>query len=264
MSVSTTSTFNKAINGLPSVGADVDLRDVSSSPKFAVGQVYRRSDGAEFAYAHFGSVMTQGRLCSQYVVQSAEEDLGTSTVVSPNACQNTNDGTTGSRYVEVTAASVTKDQYAGGTIGFVTGEGAGYTREIIGNTATGNPASGNYRLELDRPLTDSLLATTGILIAGNKYANLYATSAINSPSDVIFAGVALETATAGQYGWIQTKGITSVLQNGALVPGQAVLVSTAGAPGAVSLTSNTVLTKQLGTCVAQSSTTNYALIDLSL
>ena len=107
MAVSSSSYFNNAIVGQPQVGGDVDITETHTSPKYAVGQLWTRSDGAKFAYAHFGATTTQGRLCSQDISESGAIALNTLTVVAPNAAQNTDDGTTNSHYIEATAASVT-------------------------------------------------------------------------------------------------------------------------------------------------------------
>lgn len=270
MAVSSTSWFNNGIAGQTMCGADVDITKSDATPVFAVGQRYVRSDGAEFVYSHFGADTGPGKLCSQDVSESSEND-GAAAPVSPADCVNTLDGTTGSHFLELTIASITADEFAGGYLVITDGTGEGYVRRIRSNTATNNPATGNIRVELYEPLNTIVHgsdATTAIV--GCKYANLEASSQASSPSDVIFAGVSCSDMDVSEaaYGWVQTKGVAAVLTQGASVAGKLAFQSFIGPAGAIwAITGdvdNDTITRSVGYILKGVADTEYSIVDLNL
>ena len=152
-------------------------------------------------------------------------------MIAPASAQTTSDGTIGSKFIEVTLASVTVDQFAGGYLHTTDDTGEGYTYRIRGNTATGDPASGNIRLELYDKLQVAIDATTDFAITGCLYANLEAATAA---TDYAIAGVSVSTMSAGEYGWVQVAGVATILADGTIAVGDNLTLSD-GVAGAFQL-----------------------------
>ena len=64
MAVSSSSYFSNSIVGQPQVGADIDIYESSTSPKYAVGFGFTRADGCKYRYAHFGATTNRGVMVS--------------------------------------------------------------------------------------------------------------------------------------------------------------------------------------------------------
>lgn len=217
MAVSTTSYFSNAIQGIPQLGSEFSIYDKDATPKFALGTRFTRQDGNVYVYSHFGADVNRGILVSTDASESSVVDTD-NIVIAPASAANTNDGTIGSKFVQITLASVTADQFAGGYLCTTDDTGEGFTYRIRGNNATGDPASGDFRLELYDPLQVALDATTDIGIQGSLYANLEGATAA---TDVALAGVTVQTMDVSEqaYGWILVQGVHTALQDGTIAIG---------------------------------------------
>ena len=243
MAVNATSYFSNAIVGVPQVAAgQVNIYKEDTSPRFAIGTKFERQDGAIFRYAHFGAVVDSAGLLCCVDVSESSTTMKPLVVVASSSTYQMNDETTGvypnmkdSRYMVVTLASVTTDDYAGGYITVSSGPSASsHTYRIKGNTKTGDPVSGNVRIDLYDKLLAGLNSDQGFTITGSRYANLEAGLAATGTD--LPAGVSMiKITTAGDYGWVQTKGITGVLcGESTILAGRMVAMSTEVA-GAVDL-----------------------------
>jgi hypothetical protein len=156
--------------------------------------------------------------------------------------------------VELTLASVALNQYAGGKLIITDDTGEVYTYNIVGNTATGDPASGNIRVELQHPLQVAVDATSDFCISGSRYGNLE--GATTTDFDVV--GVTLASQAAGDYGWIGTKGCFNVLTDNLTFAGKGVVVgSVAGSVTGLNVATNDNV---FGYCLAVGDDTGYAPI----
>ena len=226
MAYSTTNKFNNAMVGIPKVGADVDIYEVTSSPKYAVGTGFTRSDGAEFRYCHFGTVVSRaGLLVAQDLSESGTALLDNVCVTPANATAvpgikiKPND--IGSEYIQFTKGCG-DNQYAGGYFQIGDGTGEGYTFRIR-ESDTGN-VSGSNQLRIWGKLPIALDATTDFRIYGCKWANVEsATVTVDAfPVGVTCAPV----TTAGYYGWVQSKGIVGIVRDASgLAAGEVVRMS---------------------------------------
>ena len=224
MAVSSNSYFKNSAVGVPQVAGAVDLFRVDTLPKYSLGHMIETADGKRYRYVNFGAITGQGKLVSQDVSESTYA-LNAMTVVAPASAATTTDGTVGYKYIEVTDAARTANDLAGGYLIMTAGTGRGYTYRIKGNTVTGlpdGPASGNLRIELYDKIQATVTATTDVIGVGCKWANLEASNA----ADVIPAGVTVANITAADtYGWIQTRGVCGVFQDGTVPLGSIVTVS---------------------------------------
>jgi hypothetical protein len=205
MAVTTTGWFSNAIQGIPQVGADFDIFDKHATARYAVGTRVQRQDGNEYVYSHFGADTNRGLLVAQDISESGESAVVDNALIAPASAVTTSDGTIGSKFIQMTNASITADQFAGGYF-------------------TGDPTTGDIRIELHDPLQVAIDNTTDVMITGSLYANL---EAATSATDHIVAGVTVSTmdVSAQAYGWIQTKGNVAGLVDGTIAGGEMVTLS---------------------------------------
>lgn len=229
MALSADRQFSKGRVALGGAIADqFDKFAVDSSPRYHVGFKVEEADGSVYRYAHFGAAVNRGILVAQDISESSVDDAD-NVIVAPASAVTTTDGTVGSRFVEITLASVSAGDYAGGKLVITDDTGEGYTYDIKGNTATGDPASGNIRVELYQPIQVAVDATSDFAISANPYHNLEGATAA---TDFIVSGVACSTMAADEWGWVQTKGSVGILQDGTIAAGDQVSLSD-GVTGAV-------------------------------
>lgn len=254
MAVTAKSYFSNAIVGVPQVAAgQVNVYKEDTAPRFAIGTKFERQDGAIFRYAHFGAtVNSAGLLCCVDVSESGRT-MDQLVVVASSSTYQMPEETSGvypnmkdSRYIVATLASVQTDHYAGGYVTISSGPASSRsTYRIKGNTATNDPTSGNVRIELYEPLKVGIGALDAFTITGSRYANLEAGLAATGTD--LPAGVSMiPITTAGDYGWIQTKGIVGVLSSGGqtILAGRMVAMSTVFA-GAIDLFTMPIATTTL-------------------
>jgi len=270
MAYSTSSRFNNAIVGQMMAGADIDIYDISSTAQFPIGQGFERSDGARFRYAHAGAATNRGVIVAQDYSESSVDDTGDS-VIAPSVTYYQNDepnnvypGSIGSRYVLMTLASAEVDQYAGGYLSITDDIGEGYTYRIRGNDATDTTKTGDVLFNLYDKLQVALTATTDVAITGPMYANL---EAAGTTTDGLAVGVTCATLTATDpYGWIQTRGIATVLCDTAGSAGNMAIVSQSvvGSYRAAYTTTATGNYPTIGYIVTPGDTTGHGVINLML
>jgi len=201
-----------------------------TTPKFAIGTRVSLADGRVFRYAHFGAAVNNALLVAQDI---SETGLGNTdnVMIAPASAATTTDGTVGSRFIQITLASITANQFAGGYLHTQDATGEGYTYRIKGNTATGSPVSGDIRLELYDPIEIAIDATTDFAIVGSMWSNVEGATAA---TDTIICGVTTAVQALDDFGWVQTWGPGTVLVDGTLAIGD-VLALSDGVTGAVHL-----------------------------
>ena len=141
MAVSTNSIFANVHPGEAGLIKESHF-NADSSCKYSLGTQKTLSDGRVFRYAHFGADTGAGLLVAQDFSESGNAEADNIVVV-PASANTVTDGTIGSKFVEITLASVTADQFAGGYLHTTDDTGEGYCYRIKGNTATDDPASGS-------------------------------------------------------------------------------------------------------------------------
>jgi hypothetical protein len=268
MAVSGDSYFSNSIQGIPQTGGDVDLYRNDVTPRYALGYRITRQDGNEYVYSHFGADSNRGILVATDASESSQVDTD-NVIVAPASAVTTTDGTIGSRFVQITLASITADQFAGGYFVVTDDTGEGFTYRVRGNTATDDPTSGDFRLELEDPLVVAVDGTSDFAIQGNLYANLEAATAA---TDISVAGVTTNTMDVSEaaYGWVQTKGVVGILQDGTIAIGDMCTLSdgTAGAiqvaAGGGTAMGDLIAEELLGTCLIAGDTTGHGVFKVAI
>lgn len=271
MAVSSNSYFSNSVQGIPQVGADFDIFDAHATPRYAIGTRIKRQDGNEYVYSHFGADVNRGVLVATDVSESTLADSD-NIIEAPANATDTSYGTINSKYIEATLASVTADQYAGGYLVTTDDTGEGYTYRVKGNTATDNPATGNFLIELYDPLQVAVDSTTDFAIQGNLYANLEIATAA---TDTNVAGVTVSTMDVSEkaYGWICVKGVVGILQDGTIAIGDPVQLSDStdgavqvfGGATASTVTAADLITEEIiGTCLIAGDTTGHGVFKVNI
>jgi len=208
MAISSSNSFNKAAGSPPAVVGQFDKFEQHASPKFSVGYKVEEADGSVYRYCHFGADVAVGVLVSTDVSETcvAESD---NSITAPADCVDTTDGTLGSKYVQMTATG-TSGQFRGAKFVTTDDTGEGYTYDIVGNTATNDPATSDLRIQLAQPLQVAVDDTTDFIIQSSLYNDVEI--AVDGTNDNL-AGVtcaAMDVSSAA-WGWIQTKGVVGIL-----------------------------------------------------
>ena len=203
--------------------------DLHATPKYNLGFKVEQADGSVYRYSHFGAATNRGILVSQDISETSVVDTDNVVIAPASAVavvdQTQKPGAIGSNYVQLTLASITANQFRGGKFVTTDDTGEGYTYDILANTATDTPASGDIRLTLAQPLQVALDTSTDISIMGNRYSDLEAATSTDEDP----AGVSCSTTTSAlPYGWIQTKGSVGLLQNGTVTQGDILVVAASG------------------------------------
>lgn len=272
MAVSTNSYFSNSIQGVPGLGADIDVYESSTTPKYAVGFGFTRADGNKYRYCHFGLLSPAGDLVSTDVSESNRTKIENVGCVLANRTKRAgellNPNVIGSRYMQL-VITATADQFAGGYLTVTTGSGAGYTYRVAGNTldTDDKPVEGNIYLDLCDPIQSEIDSNSDIVIAGSVFANLEP----STTTDAVPVGVTVVGNTAGAYGWVCTKGIIGVLQDVSIgTVGKPVYLSsnTTGAvqcrQSALASTPNELVLPMVGYMVEAGSSADYSLVNVQL
>lgn len=144
---------------------------------------------------------------------------------------------------------------AGGYMAVAVTPGEGYTYRVAANTAV--TAATGMVVTLEDPIQVALTASSRVIFAKSPYNGI-----IVMPTSITGApvGVANSIITAAYYGWVQTHGVCSILNNGGTAIGLG--ITPGGAAGAVKSGATTL--PDIGYCVTAGITTEYDLFFLTI
>ena len=196
-------------------------KTTNTTKKRALGTILELPDGREFKYVLNGAgAITSGKLASSAaMIGNHDMDLTTAAA------------SVGDTSITVTlgATAATKDQYADGYIYTNDGTGQGQVYRIASNPAADGSATLAVTLASNDPVSVALDSTTESGLAVNPYSGV-----VVSPTSVTnrTLGVTATDIAANAYGFVQTKGLASVLVSGTVVAGQPLRVAGATLAGA--------------------------------
>lgn len=274
--LSSTNFYTNAIVGTMTVGSDINVYELNSSPKFALGVGFTRGDGNKYRYCEFGANTQPGYLVATDLSEGSTS-LTTASVTAPVVTYQQPDevngiypGSKGSHYVLLAINAIGANTYAGGYLAVVDDTGEGYTYRIKCHDATSAYLSGSILIKLYEPLQLALDATSDVFLMSSPFGNL---EAATSTTDVGVVGATVSAPSAGQYAWVCARGITSVLADAA--PGSVgdEIQSSTSVPGAytamvlavntaTSLASGTV--PSLGYIVCAGASTGQGVVYLTI
>lgn len=222
-----------------------DLTVSTNGDGTQLGQLATTGDGRYFRYCLAGaSALVPGKL-----QQASAEVTGSQNLAVAAAAIGAVSITTTST---VTCAA---NDFAGGWVLVTTSTGAGYQYQIGSHAAA---TAAVVTLNLVDPIIVALDTNSRIDLVANPYSSVIVNPATASSAPV---GVAVAAVPATYYGWIQTRGVANVLNDGGSTVGTNVSASNAVA-GAVeaAVTAQAVV----GTAVTGVATTEYGAINLLL
>lgn len=145
--------------------------------------------------------------------------------------------------------------------------GEGYTYDIINNTATDDPASGNFRIELKQPLQVALTTASDIAIYGGRYSNLESADSTVNVGAVGVSCASIDNSEA-PYGWIQKTGVVGVEQSGAIAVGSGAMLATGVAGeadlGTVIVAAGAATDILVGICLVAGDDTGFGIYKIDL
>ena len=209
--------FSVSTIGAPQVADSFDKFEMNKIQKYPLGFKVEAANGDVYRYGEFGADTNRGVLVSSDLSEIGLVDddnhfiAPASTYQMPGEPVGTYPGSIGSRYAIMTLAATEANAFAGAKITFTDDTGEGYTYDIVGNTATDNPASGVIRFQFAQPLQVAITTDTDASIVGSLYNDLE----VATTTDAAVIGVTCATMDVSEaaYGWIQTKGVVGILQD---------------------------------------------------
>jgi hypothetical protein len=226
-----------------------DLRVTTSTNQETLGAVGSTADGRLFRYvqadASAGLAIGKLGVAPAVVANHVNRSLA-----------STSNTAVGSNVVTVSvgATACAANQYAGGYLVVRDGAGAGAAYRIDGNSYSAG--SGSVVVTLFDTIQTALSTSTSKVDLVNPFAGVAASTTLSQP-----VGVATVELAAGYFGWVQTKGIASVLIDGTPGKGDAVIQSDAVA-GAVEVAGST--TQQIGVMPEAGVDTKYNQVALNI
>jgi hypothetical protein len=215
-------------------GADLGARGVTG-------------DGREFRYVKAGAVeLVPGKLQQAPAVVSNLQNVAVAAAAAVGDTSVT---------LTISSTAVVANEYDGGLLVINDANGEGQTMRIASHTS-GTITS--IVLQLEDPLITALTTSSEACVMHNPYNGVIVNPTTPTAKPV---GVAISKIPAGQFGWIQTKGMVSCLNDGNTAAGLAVAPSQATA-GAVKTGATTL--DSVGSAAQAGVTTEYRLIDLRL
>ena len=193
----------------------------NTTKKRALGTILELPDGREFKYAlNGGSAISSGKLASSAaMIGNHDMDLTTAAA------------SVGDTSITVTlgGTAATEDQYADGYIYTNDGTGEGQIYRIASNPAADSSATLAVTLASNDAVSVALDSTTESGLAVNPYSGI-----VVSPTSVTnrTLGVTATDIAANAYGFVQTKGLASVLVSGTVGAGEPLRVAGATLAGA--------------------------------
>lgn len=220
----------------------------TGTPQLGVRAV--TGDGREFRYVQVGATaLVVGKLYQTAAQVANHHRLATT------------GGAIGATTITVTlgGTAATANQYLGGWLLVETDSGGtpGYQYQIAGNPAQAT-TNGTLVLTLNDPLIVAISSSATVTLIPNTYSGaiIAAASATGAP-----IGSAIFAVTASYYGWLQVKGAATVLSDGAITVGVAV-VKSGSIAGAVAGLSSTLA--PVGIAMETTVDTDYGAILMQL
>lgn len=216
------------------LSAPGDVFSVSSAPQATVGTRFESADGRVYRYAQFDpqSNLVMGNLLQGVIPVLNHQNIAVTTAVSAGS---TSLGQLPSVVVTLGATAGTAGFYSNGYMVVNAGAGhLGQTYSVLTNTTAAS--SGTMVVYLGEPLQTALATSDKVCLVPNQYNGV-----IQMPTTVTGApvGVALTNGTAGWFGYVQTRGIASVLSDAT--------VAVKGASCSASVTTAGAVTATIGT-----------------
>jgi hypothetical protein len=237
------------IKGNPQV-AGQEIFSASSTATALLGSKFVAGDGREYRYVQCDATtaIVPGKLYQAQAETTAWEALA----IAASAIGATSITTTAT-------LTATLNQFAGGYVAVTATPGMGYQYKIKGNTAATGAVCTIY---LEDPILVALSTASTIDVVLSPYTGVII--GVGSTLNSAPIGVAVYPIPASYYGYLQTKGVATVLaDSGTVVVGDRIVPSVATA-GAVGTTANTSLSAVIGYGLSGIASADYGFVMLNM
>lgn len=226
------------------------ILEESSTQLHNLGSYVETSDGRGFRYCKVGATATVAGKVYQSKALDATNDQ-------PSGGHSVAAAAIGATSVTTTSTvTVTANEFAGGYLAVVVTPGEGYTYRISGHAAA---SAAVVTINLDDPIQIALTTSSKVIWCANPYDGVVIEP--GTPTGKI-VGVAPRIITAAYFGWLQTRGVASVLFTGTGAAGKVVGSLTGGTSG--SMAPAIAATNIGGEHMATGITGEYSLIYLTI
>lgn len=225
-----------------------DLFSSSATQKTDLGARATTGDGRVFRYVKAGaSALVPGKLQQGPAIVANHQNMAVAAAAAIGATSVT---------VTLGATAATANQYAGGYLIVNDATGEGHTYKVKSHPAADSAAS--LVVTLEDPIVVALTTSSEASLLANQYNGVIVnpTTPTNEP-----VGVAIYPVAATEYGWIQTRGTVSCLNDSNTAVGLGIAPSQAVA-GAVKTMAATL--SQVGHAQQAGVDTEYRAVFLTL
>jgi hypothetical protein len=187
------------------------LYDVDTNENGAIGSILiDASDGSEYVYSYFSGAVTVGRLAALDVSKAIQSSFNAAFVDSGGTAKDTY--AAGDTLIYVKTSDITsddvQDQWAGGYLFITDAGGEGHKYKIKNHEAGAATTANVVGLEIYEPgLIIALDSEGSAAMVGHAYNNL---TIANAGTDDPLRGVTMVDVAAGEYAWVQRKGIALI------------------------------------------------------
>lgn len=210
-------------------------------------------NGKEFSLALAGaSALVKGNLLQTSAEDTSYENMAVGTA-----------GVVGDAYIQVTngTATITAEQFKGGSISTYTAGtvaiGDEYTiLDVTGTLTTG----GALKVWIDRPLRYAYTTAAKVVMKRNLYNGVIQMPA-STPTGIA-VGIAIYEIPAAAYGYVQTRGVASVLSDGSTFAVGSAVGTPSGTAGCVTVYAAATTKQSIG--VAQEAAASAHCISVNL
>ena len=240
------------------VYADYGMEKKTGTDKYhSLGTILELPDGREFKYVLAGGTAIAQGVIVAAKAPTAHHDMDLVTAAAAAGASSIT--------VTLEGTAAAEDLYADGYIFTNDDTGEGQIYRIAGHDAIDSSGSGAIDLAENDKVVVALTSSTLCGLAPNPYSGV-----VVSPTTVVnrTVGTTPTAIAADEYGWVQTKGLASVLVSGTVVLGQPLRVAgatTAGAVMALDRDGSGENEQEIGVVMGVVSvTTDYALVFLNI
>lgn len=234
----------------PMAVAPQGILEESENAQATVGSYIETNDGRGFRYTKVGATATvAGKVYQSKALDATNDQPSGGHAVAAAAIGDT-------AVVTTSTLTVTANEFQGGYLAVVVTPGQGYTYRIKSHLAA---TSAVVTMNLDDPIKIALTTASRVIWCANPYNGVVIEP--GTPTGRI-VGVAPTIITAAYYGWLQTKGVCSVLFTGTGAAGKVVGSLAGGTSG--SMAPAIAATNIGGEHMATGITGEYSLIYLRI
>lgn len=229
------------------VGTPLFTSGGDSTQQHMLGARIRTTDGRTFRYVRASAATVAGQLYQSPAEKTNHQNL------TPSAAA------IGDTSITVTLGATAADanEYENGYALITVTPGQGYAYQVKSNPSAA--ASGSLTLQLKDAIEVALTTSSRVDLVRNPYASVIVSPTTRNGGVI---GVSPDIISAGNYGWLQTGGVTCVLADGAVSVGQLVCAST-GVAGSVR-NMQTTADVVVGVAVTGIADTEYGAVSLTL